>query len=175
MTDFFYRLPKSRQHSIALAILFFIPLILFFDITVGGKELERHDITQWRAGAESIIDYRETYGEEPLWASNMFGGMPSFVVSTKSQVPHINNLGKFFSGIYPAFQYWVMLGGMYFLLTLMGFRSLTALFGSITFALTTYFPVIIMAGHTSKFAALAYAPWTIAGYWLLTQSHNRHT
>lgn len=173
MADFFYRLPRRRQHIISLLILFVVPLILFFNTTLGGKQIERHDTIQWRAGAESIIEYREQFGEEPLWASNMFGGMPSFVVSTKTQVPHLNNLSNFFSGIYPAFQYWIMLSGMYVFLILMGFRPLSAVFGSITFGLTTYFPVIIMAGHTSKFFTLAFVPWTFVGYWLITRSDKR--
>jgi len=173
MSDFFYKLPSSRQHLISLAILFIVPFVLFFETTLGGKEIERHDITQWRAGAESIIEYREQFGEEPLWASNMFGGMPSFVVSTQNQVPQINFIGRYFNGIYPAFQYWVMLSGMYVFLILMGFRPLSAVFGSIAFSLTTYFPVIIMAGHTSKFYTLAFVPWTLAGYWMLTRTDKR--
>jgi len=173
MADFFYRLPRSKQHIVSLLILFVVPLILFFNTTLGGKEIERHDITQWRAGAESILEYREQFGEEPLWASNMFGGMPSFVVSTKTQVPHLNNFSQFFNKIYPAFQYWVMLSGMYVLLIIMGFRPLSAVFGSIAFSLTTYFPVIIMAGHTSKFFTLAFVPWTFAGYWLITRSDKK--
>ncbi len=173
MADFFYRLPRSRQHIISLLILFVVPLVLFFNTTLGGKEIDRHDTVQWRAGAESIIEYREQFGEEPLWASNMFGGMPSFVISTKTQVPHLNNLSRYFSGIYPAFQYWIMLSGMYVFLILMGFRPLSAVFGSITFGLTTYFPVIIMAGHTSKFFTLAFVPWTFVGYWLITRTDKR--
>lgn len=173
MTDFFYSLPKSRQHIFSLAILFIVPFILFFDITLGGMELERHDIIQWRAGAESVIEYREMYGEEPLWASNMFGGMPAFVVSTQLQVPHLDFFSRYFQKIYPAFPFWVMLSGMYVLLISIGFRPLTAVFGSFLYGLTTYFPVIIMAGHTSKFVALGYAPWIISGYWLLTRSEKR--
>lgn len=174
MKDFFQNLPTSRQHIVALAILFVIPLILFFDTTLGGKELQRHDITQWRAGAESIIEYRETYGEEPLWSTNMFAGMPAYVISADSKsVPNLDYLSPLFQSIYPAFQFWVMLSGMYFLLILMGFRPLSAVFGSIMFSTTTYFPVIIIAGHTSKFFALAIIPWVIAGYWKLTRSNNK--
>ena len=73
-------LSTRTQHFIALGLLFIVPFILFFPSTIGGKEMHRHDITQWRAGAESIIDYREEFGEEPLWSKNMFGGMPSFVI-----------------------------------------------------------------------------------------------
>ncbi|HAW79853.1 MAG TPA: hypothetical protein DCX27_09125, partial [Balneola sp.] len=64
---FFYNLSEVKQHIIALAVLFLVPFILFSATTIGGKEFQRHDITQWRAGAESVIEYRETFGEEPLW------------------------------------------------------------------------------------------------------------
>ncbi|MBK98430.1 MAG: hypothetical protein CL672_06525 [Balneola sp.] len=166
-------LSSRTQHLIALGLLFIVPLILFFPSTIGGKEMQRHDITQWRAGAESIIDYREEFGEEPLWSKNMFGGMPSFVISTARQVPHLDTLIKpIFSKWHPAFEYWVMLAGMYILLILMGFRPWIAITGSIIYGLTTYFPIIIMAGHTSKFFALALAPWMLVGYWMITRSPN---
>ena len=171
--DFFSNLSDTRKHIIALVILFLVPFILFTATTIGGKEFKRHDITQWRAGAESVIDYRETYDKEPLWVTNMFGGMPSFVVSTKSVVPYLDSITGYFNNIYPAFQYWILLSGTYFLLVIMGFRSLTSVFGSIMYGLTTYFPIIIVAGHTSKFSALAFAPWMIAGYWLLTRKEKK--
>ncbi len=170
---FFYSLAEWKQHAIALAILFFIPFILFTATTIGGKEFQRHDITQWRAGAESVIEYREQYGKEPLWVENMYMGMPAYVVSVKNDVPNLDWLSRFFKNIYPAFPYWVMLSGMYFFLILMGFRPLSALIGSLLYSLTTYFPIIIGAGHTSKFVALAFAPWVLAGYWKLTRSDNK--
>ncbi len=171
--DFFSKLTETKQHLIALLILFLIPFFLFTATTIGGKEFQRHDITQWRAGAESVIDYRETYDKEPLWVNNMFGGMPSFVVSTKTQVPHLDRIKSFFQGIYPAFQYWVMLSGMYFLLIIMGFRSLPSVFGSLMIGLSTYIPIIISAGHNTKFIALTFIPWMIAGYWLLTRKEKK--
>lgn len=171
--DFFSKLPDSRQHIVALLILFLIPFFLFTATTIGGKEFQRHDITQWRAGAESVIDYRETYDKEPLWVNNMFGGMPSFVVSTQRQVPHLDDLRSWFSSIYPAFHFWVMLAGMYFLLIIMKFRPLSATFGSLMFGLTTYIPIIIAAGHNTKFITLTYIPWVIAGYWLLTRKEKK--
>lgn len=171
--DFFTKLPESRQHIAALLILFLVPFFLFTASTIGGKEFKRHDITQWRAGAESVIEYRETFDEEPLWVTNMFGGMPSFVVSTKKQVPHLDYIKRFFQGIYPAFQFWVLLGGMYLLFILMKFRPLSATFGSLLFGLTTYIPIIIAAGHNTKFITLTYIPWVIAGYWMLTRKEKK--
>ena len=170
---FFSNLSDLKQHIIALAVLFLVPFILFTATTIGGKELQRHDTTQWRAGAESVIEYREEFGKEPLWVENMYMGMPAFVVSVKTAVPHIDQISRLFRKIYPAFPYWVMLSGMYVLLIIMGFRPLTAIFGSLIYSLTTYFPIIIGAGHATKFVTLGYAPWVFAGYWLITRSKKK--
>lgn len=168
--DFFTRLSETKQHLIALFILFIIPFFLFTATTIGGKEFQRHDTTQWRAATESVFEYRDTYDKEPLWVNNMFGGMPSYVVSLAKQTPHLDDLRKLFNGIFPAFQFWVLFSGMYFLLVLMKFRPLTSTFGSLMFGLTTYIPIIIAAGHNTKFITLTFIPWVIAGYWLLTRN-----
>lgn len=172
-TDFFYKLPKSRQHIVALAIIFVIPFVLFFDITLGGKELQRHDITQYRAAVESVYEYQEEYGENAYWSTNMFGGMPSYVIRIEKATPHLDWFHRYFKMIYPAFPFWVMMGGMYFLLILMGFRPLTACLGSLMYGLTSYFTIIIVAGHTSKFLALSYIPWIFSGYWLIVKKEKK--
>lgn len=171
--DFFFNLSKTKQHAFAMLVLFIIPFLLFTASTIGGKEFQRHDITQWRAGAESLFEYKETYGETPLWATNMFGGMPAYAIMNAIVTPHLDSFSKFFSKIYPAFPYWVMLSGMYFFLIIAGFESLSALFGSLLFGLTSYFAIIVGAGHTSKLAALSYIPWVIAGYWILFKSPKK--
>ncbi|MEX2478149.1 MAG: YfhO family protein [Gracilimonas sp.] len=170
--DFFSKLPESRQHIVALLILFLVPFFLFTATTIGGKEFQRHDITQWRASTESVFEYREKYDDEPLWVNNMFAGMPAYVVSAARQVPHLDDIIRSFDSIFPAVQYWVMLSGLYFLFSLMGFRPLTSLFGSLMFGLTTYLPIIIAAGHNTKFFALIFIPWVIAGYWLLARKQK---
>ncbi|MFP8490145.1 YfhO family protein [Gracilimonas sp. Q87] len=170
--DFFTSLSDTKQHLIALFILFIIPFFLFTATTIGGKEFQRHDTTQWRAATESVFEYREAYDKEPLWVNNMFGGMPSYVVSMAKQTPHLDDLRKLFKNIFPAFQFWILFSGMYFLLILMKFRPLSATFGSLMFGLTTYIPIIIAAGHNTKFITLTYIPWVIAGYWLLTRKEE---
>jgi hypothetical protein len=171
--DFFQRLSNTKQHLIALLILFIIPFVLFTATTIGGKELQRHDTTQWRASAESVIEYRKEFGKEPLWVTNMFAGMPAYVVSVKNIVPNLDRLSSIFRSIYPAFHFWILLSGMYFLLIVMDFRKLSAAFGSLLFGLTSYIPIIIIAGHNSKFHALTYIPWVIAGYWLLSRREKK--
>lgn len=170
-TNFWTSLSSRNQHLAALGFLFIIPFILFFSSTLGGQQYMGHDAIQWRAGAESIIEYNETHDEVAHWASNMFSGMPATTISHPPQAWNLDTLlKKVFRFIYPALEYWVLFGGAYVMLLLMGFRPLTAVFGSIAIGLSTYIPIIIGAGHNAKFLAYIYIPWIYVGYFLVTRS-----
>ncbi|MDX1586950.1 MAG: hypothetical protein R3222_09405, partial [Balneolaceae bacterium] len=172
--DFLSALPDRKKHLLALLFILVLPFILFDDASLGGKRLLGHDTIQWRAGAESIIDYRETHDREPLWATNMFSGMPAYGISVHNSVPHIDRLVRNLTrSIYPVAHYWILLGGAYLLLLLMGVRPLASLIGSICIGFTTYIPIILGAGHNTKFIAYVFIPWMFVGYWLLTRSDKK--
>ncbi|MFO7847566.1 MAG: hypothetical protein R6V27_13455 [Balneolaceae bacterium] len=161
----------QKKHAICLGFLFILPFILFYATTLGGQQYMGHDVIQWRAGAESIIEHRETEGEVAHWATNMFSGMPATTLSHPPQVWNIDNLVlKSLRFIYPAVEYWILFGGAYVMFLLMGVRPLTAVFGSVVIGFSTYIPIIIGAGHNAKFLAYIYIPWLYAGYYLITRS-----
>lgn len=173
--DFISRLSQNKQHAIALVVLFVLPLILYSAIFLGGQKFFGNDVLQWRAGAESIIEYKKTHdGENPLWATNMFSGMPAYTISQPEPVPNLDTLVKAISGdTYPLPFYWILLGGLYFFFVIQGFRPLASTVGSIFIGFTTYLPIIIEAGHYNKFVAFAFIPWMLAGYWLLSRSDKK--
>ncbi|MEX2601049.1 MAG: YfhO family protein [Balneolaceae bacterium] len=173
--DFLDRLPVRYQHMLALALLFLMPVILFYSTVLGGEQFMGHDTIQWRASAESIFDYRAQHdGEEPLWSTHLFAGMPAYVIHVSKSVPHLDNvLFDQLRMIWPAVPYWILLGGAYFFFILQGFRPLTAALGSVFISFTTYIPIIIGAGHNIKFIAYSYIPWMLSGYWLLTRTDRR--
>ncbi|CAN5472068.1 YfhO family protein [soil metagenome] len=169
--DVWIKLSSTKQHAICLGFLFILPFILYFASTLGGQQYMGHDIIQWRAGAESLIEHRETYDEVAHWATNMFSGMPATTLSHPPQPWNIDNtLLRTFRFIYPALEYWVLFGGAYLMLLLLGFRPLTAVFGSVVIGFSTYIPIIIGAGHNAKFLAYIYIPWIYVGYLLMTRS-----
>lgn len=173
-SDFLSRLDPTKQHAIALTFLFVLPMILFFEPILGGKQYVGHDTIQWRAGAESIIEYREKTGDEPLWAENMFSGMPAYVISYKRAVPQLDSvLFALSSVLHPGIRYWVLLAGIYLLLIMMKVRPFSAALGSIFIGFTTYIPIIIGAGHNTKFGAYAFIPWMFVGYLMITRSDRR--
>ena len=173
--DFLSRLSRNKQHIVALGVLFILPVILYSAIFLGGQKFFGNDVLQWRAGAESIIQYQDAHdGENPLWATNMFSGMPGYTISQPSPVPNIDTLVKAISGVtYPLPFYWILLGGAYFFFVIQGFRPLSSALGSIFISFTTYLPIIIEAGHYNKFVAFAFIPWILAGYWLLSRSEKK--
>ncbi|MDR8394063.1 YfhO family protein [Aliifodinibius sp. S!AR15-10] len=174
-TDFISSLSLRKKHLLALFIILVLPFMLFDEASFGGKQFMGDDTIQWRAGAESIFDYREANdGEEALWATNMFSGMPAYTVSVQKTVPHLDNLVRnLFESIYPVAHFWILLAGVYVLLFLMGMRPLTSLIGAICIGFTTYLPIILGAGHNSKFIAFVFIPWMFVGYWLLTRSDKK--
>lgn len=172
--DFISSLPQRKQHFIALFFIILLPLVLFDDATFGGKQFMGHDTIQWRAGAESVYDYRNTHNEEALWATNMFSGMPAYVISVQKAVPHIDNLVRTLTdAIYPAAHYWILMIGFYLFFFLQGIRPLSSLLGSVCISFTTYIPIIIGAGHNSKFIAFVFIPWVLVGYWLMTRTDKK--
>lgn len=170
-SHFWASLSARNQHLICLGFLFILPFILFYSSTLGGQQYMGHDTIQWRAGAESIIEYNETHDDIAHWATNMFSGMPATTLSHPPQTWNLDTLLKNgFRFMYPALEYWVLFGGAYVMLLLMGIRPLIAVFGSVVIGLSTYIPIIIGAGHNAKFIAYIYIPWIYVGYFLITRS-----
>ncbi len=169
--DFWESFAPARQHSYALSFLFILPVFLFFASVIGGQQYMGHDVIQWRAGAESLMQHQQEHGETAHWAENMFSGMPATTISHPPQIKNLDNtLLRFLQFIYPAAEMWILLGGAYLMFLLMGARPLTAVFGAIIIGFSTYIPIIIGAGHNAKFLAYIYIPWLYNGYFLLTRS-----
>lgn len=170
-SDLWDSLSDRKKHLFCIGFLFILPFILFNSSTLGGQQYMGHDVIQWRAGAESLIDHRETYDEVAHWATNMFSGMPANTISHPPQVWNLDTILKtIFDFIYPAVEYWILFGGTYLMFLLMGFRPLTAVFGSVVIGFSTYIPIIIGAGHNAKFLAYIYIPWIYVGYFLITRT-----
>lgn len=168
--DFWESLSSGKQHLFALLFLFLLPLILHYSTTLGGRQYMGGDVIQWRAGAESIIEYREETGNVAHWAANMFSGMPANTLSHPPQVMNLDTLIRFVDFLYPAVHMWILLAGAYLMFILLGTRPLAAVFGAIVVGFTTYVALIIGAGHQAKFVAYVYVPWLYVGYLMITRS-----
>ncbi len=146
-------------------ILFFLVLAYTYLFPLlEGKEIEMHDIQHWRGMAKELVDFREETGEEAIWTNSMFGGMPGYMISTSYK----GNLSvyiqvlirKFF---HPASMIFLYLLGFYILLSSLKVKRWLSVAGAVAFGLSSYFIIIIGAGHTSKAYAIGYLAPLIAG------------
>ena len=160
---------KSHRNLWALLpVLLFIVLsfVYFSPDVIEGKILFQHDTQQGLAiGHEAQVYARES-GETPRWTGSLFTGMPTFQISPSysSNAPlkalqHVYNLWL----VSPVSLVFIMMLGFYILLLTLNVRWYLAAFGAIAYAFSSYFFIIIAAGHIWKFITLAYIPPTIAG------------
>ena len=161
---------KIIPHFIAI-LTFVVISCVYFQPVFDGKEIKQGDITNFRGMSKEIWDFREKFHQEPLWTNSMFGGMPAFQIS----VLHNGNLMQYVHralslGLpHPVNLVFLYLLGFYILLIVLGIDPWLGVVGAIAFAFSSYFFIIIEAGHNSKALAIAYIPPTIAGFILIFQ------
>lgn len=162
---------KLIPHVIVLAIFWLITAVYFKPLVFDEYTLPQHDIKQWKGGAKELIDYREANdGEESMWTNSMFGGMPSYLVSTK----YPNNLTPviqkaFYLGIpYPVSIVLLAFLSAYVMFLCFGIKNpFIAAAGAIGFGLASFMCISIGAGHNAKVVAIALAPLVIGGIQLI--------
>ncbi len=159
------RLSDRWQHAVCLGLLTILSLSFFSPIHFGGKQLIGSDTVNWRATAESVLQYEKDTGDPALWATNVFGGMPAYMISYRSIVPQIDTVvSSLRQYLWPSSHFLVLLFGMYVLLFFLTNNKWAGVLSAAAFGLTTYLPVLLSAGHNSKFVALCYAPWLLLGF-----------
>src|SRR5690606_40636302 len=99
----------------------------------------------------------------------MFSGMPAYQISvlwTSNLLTHVHDL---FQGFLPrpASFLFLYLIGMYVLLRILKIDPWLSIVGAIAFAFSSYFFVILPAGHTSKANAIGYMPMVFGGVYML--------
>ena len=129
-----------------------------------GKVLEQSDIVHHKGMSKELVDYRDETGKEAIWTNSMFGGMPGYMISTIYKGNLTRVIDKTLRSIFhPAAMLILYMLGFYILLLSLKINRWQSLVGAIAFAFSSYFLIIIGAGHNSKAYALGYLPVVIAG------------
>lgn len=164
-TSWWDGLSARAQHLICLALLLVVATAFYAPILFSDKALVGGDAVQWRMMSESMMEYHEATGEESLWSANPFGGMPGYMITRFAEIPQLDTVATLLRKIiWPLSHFLVLLGGLYALVVFLGGHKLAGVLGAVGFGLTTYLPVILMAGHNSKYIALCYAPWLLLAF-----------
>lgn len=158
---------KQWLPDVLVVILFAVLSYAYFYPAVSeDRILYRHDASAGRGAGQEQTEYLEKTGERTRWTNSLFGGMPTYQLapSYDSQDTLIGISWLYRLGL-PEFVWYVFvyLLGFYILLRAFDFRQHLAALGSIIWAFSSYFFIIIAAGHIWKVYALAYLPPMIAG------------
>ena len=151
-----------------LAVLLFAVLAFayFFPADIEGRILYRHDASAGRGAGQEGVEYLQKTGERSRWTNALFGGMPTYQMAPSyHSTDKLSTMTKIYHLFLPENVWYVFayLLGFYILLRAFDFRQHLAALGSIVWAFSTYFLIIIAAGHIWKVWALAYLPPLIAG------------
>ncbi len=151
-----------------LAILLFVVISFayFFPADMNGKILFRHDSAASKGLEREMTEHKEKTGERTRWINSIFSGMPTYQTSPSYDSDRgVTTALKIYHLFLPenVWYVFVYLLGFYILLRAFDFRQYLAVLGAIIWAFSSYFFIIIAAGHIWKVMALAYLPPLIAG------------
>ena len=151
-----------------LAVVLFavISFAYFFPADIEGRILYRHDSSAGRGAGQEATEYQQRTGERTRWTNALFSGMPNYQLA-----PSYNSMSTL-QKVEKAYHLWLpenvwfvfaYLLGFYILLRAFDFRQYLAALGAVVWAFSSYFFIIIAAGHLWKVMALAYLPPMIGG------------
>ena len=159
-------LKKYWIDVVVVALFAAISFAYFVPADIDGRILYQHDASAGRGLGHELQTYYEQTGEHTRWSNSAFSGMPTYQTAPSykstdvlSKIMQVYHLGLP-DNVWYVFAY---LLGFYILLRAFNFRKELAALGSIIWAFSSYFFIIIAAGHIWKVWALAYLPPMIAG------------
>ena len=151
-----------------LAVLLFavIAFAYFFPADIEGRVLYRHDSSAGRGAGQEAHEYNQRTGERTRWTNSLFSGMPTYQISPSYDSTTVLSEAETAYHLWLPENVWYVFAyllGFYILLRAFDFRWYLAMLGSVIWAFSSYFFIIIAAGHIWKVIALAYLPPLISG------------
>ncbi len=158
----------KRHTGDILAVVLFIVIAVayFFPADVEGRILYRHDSSAGRGAGQESSEYMEKTGERTRWTNSLFSGMPTYQMAPSyDSTSLLSRVADVYHLWLPENVWYVFISllGFFILLRAFDFRWALAVLGSVVWAFSSYFFIIIAAGHIWKVMALAYLPPMIAG------------
>src|SRR5574344_607017 len=159
-------LKKYLPDLLVVVVFAVISSAYFFPADTEGRIVYRHDASAGRGASEEQSEYHDRTGKITRWSNATFSGMPTY------QTAPTYKSTSFLQQVIRAYHLWLpenvwyvfaYLLGFYILLRAFNFKETLAALGSVVWAFSSYFFIIIAAGHIWKVMALAYLPPMIAG------------
>lgn len=167
---------RFRWTADILMVLCFavISVAYFLPAAFEGRTLFQHDTIAGAGAGQESIEYLEQTGERTRWTNALFGGMPTYQIAPSyDSTKPLNWFQKVYQLFLPSYAWltFIMMFGFFILLRAFGIPTWLSGLGGLIWAFSSYFFILIAAGHIWKFVTLAYIPPTIAGIVLAYRKH----
>lgn len=151
---------------VAIAMIYCAPLL-------EGKVLVQGDVNNWKGVAQEARAFYDEHGYSPWWTNSMFGGMPTYQITGSLPSGEIrNSMAKFahlgmeggWEAIGIIFAYFF---GFFLMLRCFKVNPWLSIIGGLAIGFSTYFFLIIPAGHVTKAVALGFLAPVIGGFYAI--------
>ena len=150
-------------HILSVAFFAVLSLAYFYPL-LSGKLIVQSDILQSQGMQRQVVEHRADYDEEPYWADNAFGGMPTYQITSTYPSDYIGKVDKLIRFLpRPADYLFVYLLSFYLLILFFTPKVQIAIAGAIAFGFSTYLLIILGVGHNTKALAIGYMPLVVLG------------
>ena len=158
----------------AVAIVAFVAVAMIYCAPVlEGKVLIQGDVNNWKGAAQEARTFYEENGTRTWWTNSMFGGMPTYQITGSlpsgevrngmAKIAHLGMEGGWeIMGIIFAYFF-----GFFLMLRCFKINPWLSIIGGLAIGFSTYFFLIIPAGHITKAMALGFLAPVIGGFYAI--------
>ena len=163
-----------NKNWMGIGIIILFLSISFFKLGFLGYEPIAHDTNQWRYTANESIEYNKTHSDPALWNSNIFSGMPNYLISFPTKYPYVNNAIMAINSVINWKLSFLIIGalGAFFLLRYLKIGVISSTIMGLAFAISSHFVALIEMGHNTKFQAIMILPWLLYAFIYLKEKRN---
>lgn len=154
-------------------VTFFVVCAICFAPQFEGRKLVMHDVQQFDGMSSDIRAHRALTGEDPQWTGAMFGGMPAYLINIRYPAQFVKTVADKVLGTMgePLVLIFFAMLSMWLMVVLMGMSPWIGLVAALAYGLSTYFFLIIGAGHITKMWAAVYAPAMMGAIYMTLRSN----
>ena len=161
---------KIAPYLVAL-VVFIGFAIIYCSPILEGKVLQAGDVSSWQCASHEAQEYHQKTGEYTWWTNSMFGGMPTFQITgnmpsgeVRSGIFKMLRLG-FTDGLESIGLIFAYFFGFFLMLLCFGVNPWLSIVGGLALGLSSYFFLIIPAGHMTKATAIGFLAPMIGGFY----------
>ncbi|MDR2084273.1 MAG: YfhO family protein [Bacteroidales bacterium] len=161
---------KELLPYIAGLVIFILLAIIYCKPMLEGKVINQTDIKNWEGSAHEALDFKERTGEATYWTNSLFSGMPTYQITMRTPANMLLlKISDFLHLFFPSALGLIMgyFIGFFIMLRAFGVNKWMSIIGAIAIAFSSYFFIIIAAGHGSKAETLGFIAPVIGGFFLI--------